>query len=85
MGDTALMGAAWDGETARIEFLLEVGANAAAFEGHVPAVRALLRGGADVAIEDKDGVTVLMWARAKGHMAVVQELERVSEVRSEHR
>ena len=33
-------------------------------------------------VEDKDGVTALMWARAKGHTAVVRELERVDEVRS---
>ena len=38
---------------------------AAAFEGH--AIHAL---------QDKDGITALMWAKAKGHQAIARELAR---------
>ena len=48
---------------------------AAAFEGHTQIVRALLRGGANPIIQDKDGITALGWALAQGHTAIVEELQ----------
>jgi ankyrin repeat protein len=43
-------------------------------EGHVPAVQALLQGGADVDKARDNGATSLIMATLKGHVPVVQAL-----------
>lgn len=40
---------------------------AAAHNGHVDVIRALLEHGADLSIKDEDGRTALDWAEAQGH------------------
>jgi ankyrin repeat protein len=47
---------------------------AAASEGHVEIVKALLKAGADVNSKDKDATTALMAASARGHKDVVEAL-----------
>jgi ankyrin repeat protein len=42
--------------------------------GRTATVQALIGAGADLNLQDKFGVTALMWASRKGHTATVQAL-----------
>jgi len=84
---TALMGAAWRGQTDAVKLLLANSADAnarnlpnetplilAAKEGHTGIVRLLLDKNPDVNAKDSDGWTCLMWAAWGGHTDTVKLL-----------
>ena len=87
-GGTALMASARRGDHARVHWLLEQGANAAAQasngwtsllwackHGHLGVVRELLAWGVDVnAAASGKGWTALMYACQEGHLEIVREL-----------
>src|SRR5438105_2005275 len=78
---------AWHGDTDTVAFYLKAGINpnvtddnkrtalwAAASQGHLKIVQALLAKHADVNFPDKDGVTPLRAAAAQGYADIVQTL-----------
>src|SRR5580704_17508265 len=70
-GETPLTLACSAGDDVLVASLLKIAANS----GSLPAVKALIAGGADVnAIEPAKGQNALMWAAAEGHADVVQAL-----------
>eukprot|EP00752_Nemacystus_decipiens_P002347 g2217.t1 len=86
---TPLKWAAGRGRRAIVEVLLMAGADssirsssrfggapihAAAYEGHVGVVSALLLGGGDVDLVDNTGRTSLIWAVRRGHVEVAEAL-----------
>jgi len=89
-GRTALIGAAYQGHTEVVEYLLQQGANpnlqdnkgqtalmaamAAAHQGHIKIVDSLLQKGADPNLISANGITTLMLAAQEGHTKVVESL-----------
>ena len=87
-GRTALMRAAWEGDTETVEHLLSNGAEVnakdnngwtalmvAAGQGYIiKNVQVLLANGAEVNAKNNGGVTALMVATGKGHTEAVQVL-----------
>ena len=86
-GDTALHGAAQNGEFGMLQLLLDKGADPnaknnqggtplmwAAVYGHAGAVRFLLSRGADPRLKDNDGITAVEWAVRNKRDDVVAEL-----------
>ena len=85
--NTSLLSAAKAGDAAKVESLLDRGADIearhdnretaliwASFEGHAAVVEALLSRGAEIEARDDDRWTALMRAAAYGHAAVVETL-----------
>ena len=86
-GETALVAAAWRGQTRCLELLLAAGADAdkvnwtgstplisAACYGHLACVERLLEAGADKDAQNADGSTALRCAAYNGNEAVVEVL-----------
>ena len=86
-GSTALMGAAWRGQTDAVRILLDKGADVnvrnsrtetalllAAKQGNTEIVRMLLDKNPDLNAKDDDGWTSLMWASWGGHEDTVKVL-----------
>ena len=87
-GDTALHGAAQNGNVEIMRLLLDKGANAnvknklggtplmwAAVFGHDDAARLLLSRGADASLKDNDGITAAQWAARNNRVKVVSLLK----------
>ena len=86
-GRSALHMAAWQGDLATVEALLQSGAKAdildqygssplhgAAWQGHASVIAALVQAGAPVDLRDRDGVTALHCAAREGRAAAVLAL-----------
>jgi len=87
-GHTALMSAAWGGQTTMVQMLLDNGAEAnakhahsgatalryALLKGHAAVIEVLLRNGADVHANEECCWTALMAAAEAGHATAVQAL-----------